>query len=100
MRQSGNTGVKGVLADYADAKERLRQRTEIETMQKVAAIVKQAITALSIRERDELREVPLPLFFGFTSIAGLLIVASRRSAWRRSAGRQKRRKTKTSFSKN
>jgi len=44
IRNAGNTGPKGVLADYAEAKEQLRQRREAEKAEAWRKIEKMAIT--------------------------------------------------------
>eukprot|EP00026_Physarum_polycephalum_P013043 Phypoly_transcript_13404.p1 GENE.Phypoly_transcript_13404~~Phypoly_transcript_13404.p1 ORF type:complete len:301 (+),score=70.42 Phypoly_transcript_13404:45-905(+) len=44
MRNAGNTGVKGVLADYAEAKENLRLKNQMDKAEAMRKIEKMAIT--------------------------------------------------------
>jgi len=44
IRKAGNTGVKGVLADYAEAKENLRLKNQMDKAETMRKIEKMAIT--------------------------------------------------------
>lgn len=50
-RKQGNTGPKGVLADYAEAKERLRLKNEYE-----AALAEEKMRKASVRVRSATEE--------------------------------------------
>lgn len=52
MRYRGNTGVKSVLADYAEHKEMQRLEAEIKQMKLEWAIKKQSVTTKTVREEE------------------------------------------------
>ena len=53
VREYGNTGPKGVLNDYADAKERLRQRTEEKKRRLWRMAEHNTFATTTVREDDE-----------------------------------------------
>jgi len=56
IRGAGNTGPKGVLADYAEAKEQLRQRREAEKAEAWRKIERMAITVKNDEGEEEMEE--------------------------------------------
>ena len=59
VRKQGNTGPKGVLADYAEHVEKERMRREVEQLKTEWQMKKMAITALTSREEEELKKKEL-----------------------------------------
>jgi hypothetical protein len=56
MRKQGNTGPKGVLADYADHMEDERLKREMAQLKTEWMMKKISITTLTAREQEELRQ--------------------------------------------
>jgi hypothetical protein len=59
MRKEGNTGVKGVINDYKDAKERMVIQDQIDRLKALAFLDRQMPTIKSVNEEEEEKQLDI-----------------------------------------